>query len=93
VIPTINLGSDYRAVDSTSSLIPMTESEAAELARQTAADKQWTWLEPVRVTKKRRWFRCVGWVVESGADGCGCNVWVEIDDATRRVTRAVFLPR
>jgi hypothetical protein len=73
--------------------MPMTPNDALELARKVATEKGWAWLEPVRVTKKRRWFRFVGWIVISNADGLGCNVRVEIDDATGRTTTAAFLPR
>lgn len=71
----------------------MTESDALELARRVAAESGPLWLEPVRVTRKRRWFRFVGWVVCSNAGGRGRNVQVEIDDATGDVLRGAFLPR
>jgi hypothetical protein len=71
----------------------MTKTEALEAAKRVATENDWPWLEPVVVTKKRRWFRVRSWMVHSNADERGCNVRVEVDDAAGRVVRAVFCPR
>jgi len=72
----------------------MTQGEAIELARKLAERNNWTWREPVRAVRSRRWF--VGrsiWKVISNADSKGCNVTVEIDDISHETYRAAFSPR
>ncbi len=71
----------------------MTENEALQIAKDLAATKGWTWREPVTVRRRRRWFRFVGWTVQSNAQSRGCNVYVEIDDLSGRIARAAFWPR
>ena len=72
----------------------MTETEAIGIAREIAEREKWTWREPVRAVRARRWlFGRAVWKVISNADSRGCNVRVELDDITRETYRAGFSPR
>ena len=71
----------------------MTEAEALKEAEKVAATHGWTWVEPITVTRKKRWFRESIWIVQSNAHHRGCNVRVELNAATGQVLAACFLPR
>ena len=72
----------------------MTEGEALNLAKQATAEKNWPWIEPVRIAMHRRFF--VGrmtWRIHTNQGQRGRNVRIEIDDNERRVVKAAFCPR
>ena len=71
----------------------MTEEKALEVAREVASAEGWTWLEPVRVRRRRRWFGSPFWEIVSNSNARGMNVRVVVDDATGRVLEKWFLPR
>jgi hypothetical protein len=72
----------------------MTREEAVNVARQLAEQNRWTWTEPVRAVRSRRWwFGPAYWRVTSNATARGRNVIVTIDDASRKVMQAKFAPR
>lgn len=59
-----------------------------------ALERNWTWIAPVSIRKKRRWL--VGrmlWIVLSNHQSRGCNVRVVVDDETGKVAEAAFWPR
>lgn len=72
----------------------MTSDEAIDRARELARSRGWTFLEPVQADSCR--FFGVGrlrWRVVSNCESIGCNVRVEIDDATGEVLKGNFMPR
>jgi hypothetical protein len=72
----------------------MTAEQANDHAKELARTRGWTFLDPVRVEPCRFW--SVGrlrWRVISNCDNRGCNVRVEIDDATGEVLKENFIPR
>lgn len=71
--------------------LALNRDEATEIARRLAAEKGWAWLEPVRAKMSKRSGRTT-WTVLSNAQAIGRNVIVTIDDASRSVRRAMFLP-
>jgi hypothetical protein len=71
----------------------MTEDRVIEVARDVASAQGWPWLEPVRVRRRRRWFRSPLWEVVSNSDALGMNVRIVVDDTTGRVLEKGFLPR
>lgn len=73
----------------------MTRDEAIRLAEAAAREEGWAWEQPVRASLRRPWLLWGEpyWEVFSNADMRGCNVRVEIEDATGRVLAKHFLPR
>lgn len=69
----------------------LNRDEATAIARTLAAEKGWAWLEPVRALMSKRSGRTT-WTILSNAQAIGRNVIVTIDDASRSVRRATFLP-
>lgn len=73
----------------------LTPADAERIAREHAESRGWTWLEPVRVTRRRRFvfFGRVTFEVRSNADRIGANAVVEIDAESGGVRRSAYLPR
>lgn len=72
----------------------MKSGDCIRLCRIDALEKEWPWLEPVRATRKVRWWSGkVYWVVESNSGSRGCAARFEVDDSTRTITKRFFLPR
>ena len=71
----------------------MTQAEAIDIARNHASEQGWPWKQPVRCKGHGGWFKARCWEVRSNSDARGCNVVVVIDEATKAVTNANFLPR
>jgi hypothetical protein len=73
----------------------MTSEEAMEAARRLAAERGWTWKQPVAVQRERRWilFGRTTWFVRSNAHAKGQNVNVRLDARTGSVVQAAFAPR
>ena len=72
----------------------MTCEEAVGRAKEIAAAKGWTWLEPSTATRARAWFLGrARWTVVSNAESRGSSARVVVDDATGAVLAAGFLPR
>lgn len=73
----------------------MTHDEAITVAKEFAAARGYTWRGTMWATKRRRFgfFGAPTWHVMSNAGCIGCNVYVDIDDATGRVTHASLGPR
>jgi hypothetical protein len=70
------------------------EEEAVAIARRHAEARGWTWLEPIAVQRRRRWF--VGspfWEVRTNSRCIGVSIFVRIDERTRAIYYASFFPR
>jgi len=73
----------------------MTSEEAQTLAHNVTASNGWPWLEPVRLTKRRRFivFGQIVWHVTTNIDQRGCAARILLDDATGAVLHKSFLVR
>jgi hypothetical protein len=73
----------------------MTQEEAIATAMAVAGENQWRWLEPVIVSRRRRYFLVgdIEWRVVTHSNARGGNVRITIDDRTRRVTYAGLSPQ
>lgn len=73
----------------------MTREEAVIVAQEAATARGWTWRDPIRVWRRRKWllFGPVRWEMWSNAEMRGCNVAIVIDDETGEVVSARFAPR
>ena len=69
--------------------------EAIAIARRTAHEEGWAWMEPVEAGLQPRvvFFGSLRWEVTSNASKRGMNVRVRIDPATGCVVAKHFLPR
>jgi hypothetical protein len=67
---------------------------AVKLAQELASREGWPWVEPIRATRRRRWWiGPVAWEVVSNADKRGMNVRIVIDGSSGRILEKGFLPR
>lgn len=71
----------------------MTEQDAIETASEYAQKQGWTWLEPVSCKRHAPWFRKPYYSVYTNAKSRGCNIRINIDEATGTIKSAAFLPR
>lgn len=72
----------------------MTNEEVLTIAKQAAISEGWSWKEPIRITKSRRFlFGTTRWIVISNSDKIGANVRVEIDEATGKILSKNYAPR
>lgn len=72
----------------------MTQGEAIGIAKFVAQNEGWSWKDPARATKHRRWFfGSVYWEIISNVDMIGSNVRIKIEDATGKVLEKGYLPR
>lgn len=73
----------------------LTPPEAERIARELAESRGWTWLEPVRVTQRRRFvfFGRMTFEVRSNADRIGANAVVEVDAESAAVRRSAYIAR
>jgi len=72
-----------------------TRTELLSIAQEAAGQQGWPWLEPVSVTKLRRWilFGPVEWQVMTNTNFRGGNIFVVIDDRTKKVLRRGYSSR
>jgi hypothetical protein len=70
----------------------LNQTEAIETAIKTTARNGWPWLGQVRAVRKKSLFREPIWRVRTNCEERGCNVYVEIDDASGAILKALFLP-
>ena len=69
----------------------MTREEAVRRAKEIAAAKSWTWLEPSTATRSRAWFfGRARWTVVSNAESRGSSARVVVDDVTGEDLEAGF---
>jgi hypothetical protein len=74
--------------------VTLSDDELIRLARELAAARSWTWLEPVRVRRFREgFFGPRRWEVLSNVGSRGCNVRVVFDAESGAVVGSSFLPR
>jgi len=75
--------------------VSLTADDAERIARGLAESRGWTWLEPVRVARRRRFlfFGRVTFEVRSNADRIGANAVVEIDAESGDMRRSAFIAR
>jgi hypothetical protein len=72
----------------------MTEEEAIEIAKRTAKQEGWAWIDPAYARLRRRWFRPGGqWRIYSNRLMKGPKVRVFIDDETGEVLEKGYIPR
>lgn len=73
----------------------LTTERVLEIAKATATDRSWPWLQPVEVRHRRAWliFGKHRWHVLTNAQARGANVRLVIDDASGRVTESWVAPR
>lgn len=73
----------------------MTQEEAIKLAQDVARKEDWAWLEPVRVTFKRKFifWDAFYWDGKTNFESRGANIWLQIDDETATVIKKAHLPR
>lgn len=72
----------------------MTREATVEKAKAVAEAEAWPWYEPIDVRRYRRWwFGKAYWEVFTNQGSRGCNVRIEIDDATGKVVLKSFNPR
>jgi hypothetical protein len=73
----------------------ISEQQAVERARSIARERGWTWREPVRVTRSRRFvlFGRERWSVRSNANMRGAIVFVVIDAHDGALLHAGYVPR
>ncbi len=72
----------------------MTETEAAQIARQLADAEGWAWIDPPLCTHHKGWFGRPGkWEVFSNRNGLGAKVRVVIDDLNGEVIDKGYIPR
>ncbi len=66
----------------------MTEQEAIELAKRTAEQEGWGWIEPVRAEYNHPWFGRWGggvWKIRDDALAIGGGVRILIEDKSKTV--------
>lgn len=73
----------------------LTRDEVLEVARGVAAEKDWSWCEPVDVKRRRKYvfFGPFRWHVWTGTRQAGCNIRLLIDDESGSILEAGFNPR
>ncbi|MCW1926289.1 hypothetical protein OKA05_27290 [Luteolibacter arcticus] len=73
----------------------MTREEVILVARATADQEGWIWLEPVSVRRSRRFtfFGRRTWRVYTNSEEIGCNVRIDIDDESREIIGKGFCRR
>lgn len=71
----------------------MTEQEAIEIARRTAEEEGWAWIEPVDARLIKPWLgkRSRRWKVYSNINTKGPEVRVTIDDETGEVLKKRYI--
>ena len=70
--------------------ILMNEDELLSLAKQIAMEKEWPWLPPVQIKRKRRLLGNPYWTILTNCEGRGANVYIEIDDSTQKNDQGGF---
>lgn len=72
----------------------LSHEQAIQVARAVAEQEGWTWIEPARAWKTRRWgFGRPVWQVVSNAEAKGLNVRVRVDGRTGAVLEKAYAPR
>ena len=72
----------------------LNEKDAVDLARRSAQQLGWAWVEPARATLRRPWFGKGGtWEVCSNAGRLGAMARIVIDAETGVVLDKGYIPR
>jgi len=73
----------------------MTEDEVIEIAKATVEQSGWTWLEPIEVTRYRKYilFGSFQWKVRTNSRSLGSIATVILDDDTGEVVSKGYIPR
>jgi hypothetical protein len=70
----------------------MNQEEVLEVARATAAQESWPFLEPISVVFRKRWFRRGGtWTVHTHINAMNARIGLVIDDQTGAVLEKRFV--
>lgn len=70
------------------------EAEAIAIARATANEQGWAFVEPVTATLRRQWFGAGGrWEIRTNARGLGAIARFVIDASDGRVIEKGYIPR
>jgi hypothetical protein len=72
----------------------MNEEQAVAIARRTAEQEGWAWVDPPLATLRKGWSGRSGrWEIFSNARALGAKVRVVLDDETGTVTEKGYVPR